>query len=133
MWICIDECGMILWNYKRVILLFDLLERLVDWNCSNVILTWTLNILQFVWGMDWKSLKQNYNKSLAMSLLEILYSSCSLCSSCVLRVLSTFFVFEDLWWKFFGVLEAWIRRTSLIYDLWGFWRLLGLIPVNFKI
>ena len=56
--------------------------------------------------MDRRSLKQNYNESLATSLLEILYSSCSLCSSCVLRVLGAFFVFEDLWWKFFGVLEA---------------------------
>ena len=34
--------------------------------------------------MDRRHLKQNYNKSLAMSLLEILCSSHSLCSSCVL-------------------------------------------------
>ena len=27
-----------------------------------------------------------------------------------------FFVFEGLWWKFFGALEAWIRKASL--DLW---------------
>ena len=32
-------------------------------------------------------------------------------------LLRMFFVFEDLWWKFFGALEAWIRRASLIYDL----------------
>ncbi|KAF3947138.1 hypothetical protein CMV_026690 [Castanea mollissima] len=31
---------------------------------------------------------------------------CSSCSSCVLRVLRVFFVFEGLWWKFFGALEA---------------------------
>ena len=68
-------CGTILWNYKRVILWFDLLARLIDWNCGDLILTWTQNILQFGWGMDWRSLKQNYNESLAMSLLEILFSS----------------------------------------------------------
>jgi len=45
-------------------------------------------------------LKQNYNESLAMSLLEILFSSCSS------RVLRAFFVFEGLWWKFFGALKA---------------------------
>ena len=32
-------------------------------------------------------------------------------------LLRMFFVFEDLWWKFFGALEAWIRRASLICDL----------------
>ena len=64
--------------------------------------------------MDRRLLKQNYNESLAMSLLEILCSSRSSCSSYVLRV---FFVFEGLWWKFFGALEAWIRRASLICDL----------------
>ena len=38
------------------------------------------SILQFGWGMDRRPLKQNYNESLAMSLLEIL------CSSCVLHL-----------------------------------------------
>ena len=28
--------------------------------------------------------------------------------------LRMFFVFEGLWWKFFGALEALIRRASLI-------------------
>ena len=74
----------------------------------------TSNILQFGWRMDQRSLKQNYNKSLAMSLLEIF---CFSCSSCVLRV---FFVFEGLWWKFFGALEAWIHRVSLICGLLRF-------------
>ena len=115
--ICIDDCGIILCVYKRVILWFDLLERFVDWNCGNVILIRTQNILQFGWGMDRRSLKRNYNESLAMSLLEIL---CSSRSSCVLRVLGVFFVFEGLWWKFFGALEAWIRRASLICDLLRF-------------
>ena len=94
-----------------MILWFDLLERFVDWNCSNVILIWTTNILQFGWRMDRNSLKQNYNESLAMSLLEILCSSCSLC---VLHVLRLFFFFEGLWWKFFGTLKALIHRASLI-------------------
>ena len=127
--ICIDDCGIILCDYKRVILWFDLLERLVDLDCNNVILIWTQNILQFGWGIDRRLLKQNYNESLAMSLLEI---TCSSRSSCVLRVLDVFFVFEGLWWKFFGALEAWIRRASLICDLWCFWRLLSLILVNFE-
>ena len=69
------------------------------------------NIVQFGWRMDQRPLKRNYNESLAMSLLEILCSSCSLCVLCVLHV---FFVFKGLWWKFFGVLEAWICRVSLI-------------------
>ena len=34
--------------------------------------------------------------------------------------LRMFFVFESLWWKFFGALEAWIRRVSLIYGLLRF-------------
>ena len=97
-------CGTILCDYKRVILWFNLLERLIGWNCNSVILTRTPNILQSGWRMDQKPLKQNYNESLAMSLLEILCSS----------VLGAFFVFEGLWWKFFGALEAWIRKVSLI-------------------
>ena len=67
--------------------------------------------------MDRRPLKQNYNESLATSLLEIL---CSSCSWCVLRVLGAFFVFKGLWWKFFGALEACICRASLIYDLLRF-------------
>ena len=110
-------CGTILWIYKRVILWFDLLERLIDWNCGNVILIRTQNILQFGGGMDWGSLKRNYNESLAMSLLEILCSSRSLC---VLYVLHAFFFFESLWWKFFSALEARIHTVSLIYGLLRF-------------
>ena len=154
-----------------------------------MILIWTPNILQFGWGMDRRSLKRNYNESLAMSLLEILCSSRSLRVLCVLCILRVFFLFEGLWWKFFEALETWIRRASLIYGLlrfleafeldsselwdlgrwsgwflfecssyskvcgrsssellglesielrwfvvsWSFWRLLGLIPTNFKI
>ena len=43
----------------------------------------------------------------------------------ILRVLRVFLVFEGLWWKFYGALEAWIHWASLI--LWflevfgGFW------------
>ena len=104
-----------------------------------------------------------------MSLLEILCSSRSSCSSCVLRLrrfmvevlrgfrglnplsftdfwfvevsggfwawfqwtlrsrqvvwmilLRMFFVFEGLWWKFFGALEAWIYRASPICGLLSF-------------
>ena len=40
-------------------------------------------------------------------------------------LLRMFFVFEGLWWKFFGTLEAWIRRafTNLwfVEVLGGFW------------
>ena len=82
--LCWWMCGIILCDYKRVILWFDLLERFVDWSCGNVILIQTQDILQFGWEMDRRSLKQNYNESLAISLLEILFSSCSLC---VLHVL----------------------------------------------
>ena len=38
----------------------------------------------------------------------------------VLRVLRAFFVFEGLWWKFFGALEAWICWVSLICDFLRF-------------
>ena len=108
-------CGTILWNYKKkVIIWFDLLERLIGWNCNNVILTRIPNILQFGWRMDRRPLKQNYNEFMAMSLLEIL------CFLCVLCVLGAFFAFKDLWWKFFGTLKAWIRRDSLIYGLLRF-------------
>ena len=34
--------------------------------------------------------------------------------------LRMFFVFEGLWWKFFGALEAWIRRASPICGLLRF-------------
>ena len=70
--------------------------------------------------MDRRSLKRNYNESLATSLLEILCSSHSSYSSCVLRVLSAFFLFEGLWWKFFSALEAWIHRALLICGLLRF-------------
>ena len=113
-------CGTILCDYKRVILWFDLLERFVDWNYGNVILIWTQYILQFGWGMDRRPLKWNYNESLAMSLLEILCSSRFLCVRRVLCVLRAFFLFEGLWWKFFGALEAWICRASLICSLLRF-------------
>ena len=48
-------------------------------------------------------------------------------------LLRTFFVFKGLWWKFFGALEAWIRRASPIYGLLRFFGPLSLIPVNFRI
>lgn len=35
-------------------------------------------------------------------------------------LLRMFFVFESLWWKFFGALEAWIRRASPICSLLRF-------------
>ena len=113
-------CGTIFCDYKRVIFWFDLLERFIDWNCGNMILIWTQDILQFGWGMNRRLLKWDYNESLTMSLLEILCSSCSLCSSRVLCVLCAFFVFEGLWWKFFRVLEAWICRALLICGLLRF-------------
>ena len=34
--------------------------------------------------------------------------------------LRIFYVFEGLWWKFFGALESWIHRASLIYGLLRF-------------
>ena len=89
-----------------MILLFDLLAKLVDWNCGNVILIRTQYILQFGRGMDQRPLKQNYNESLAMKMLEILCSSRSLFVLRILFVLHAFFLFEGLWWKFFSALEA---------------------------
>ena len=111
-------CGTILCNYKRVILWFDLLKRLVDWICSNVTLIWTQDIFQFSWRMDQRSLKLNYNEYLAISLLEILCSSRSSCSSCVLRL-----------WRFVvEVLQSFRGLNPLNFtDLWfvevsgGFW------------
>ena len=50
-------CGTILCDYKRVILWFDLLKRLVDWIYSNVILIRTPNILQFARRTDRRSLE----------------------------------------------------------------------------
>ena len=79
-----------------------------------MILTRTPNILQFGWRMDRRPIKQNYDESLAMILLGIL---CSSHSSCVLRA---FFVFEGLWWKFFGALEAWIHWASPICSVLKF-------------
>ena len=123
-------CGTIFCDYKNVILWFNLLERLVDWNCGNVILTRTPNIPQFGWREDRRPLKQNYNEYLAISLLGILFS---LCYSCVLRILRMFFVFEALWWKFFRALEAWIQRASPICGFLKFLKLLSLILENFEI
>ena len=42
---------------------------------------------------------------------------CAYYKSFVLHVLHVFFIFEGLWWKFFGALEAWIRWATLICDL----------------
>ena len=39
-----------------------------------------------------------------------------------------FFVFEDLWWKFFRALEAWIRWTSPIYGFLEFLETFELDP-----
>ena len=91
----------------------DLLIRIV------VMWFWFEHKISFnlAWGMDRRLLKRNYNESLVMSLLEILCSSCSLCVLCVLHA---FFLFKGLWWKFFGALEAWIRRALLICGLLSF-------------
>ena len=45
--------------------------------------------------------------------------------------LRMFFVFEGLWQKFFGALEAWIRRASLICDLMMFSDLWAWFPQTF--
>ena len=114
-----------------MIIWFDLLARLIDWNCGNVILIRTQDILQFGWGVDRRLLKQNYNESLAMSLLEILCSLRSSCFSCVLR-LQRFVVevlrcfkglnpksFIDLW--FVRFLEAFELDSSKLQNLdWEF-------------
>ena len=108
-------CGIILCDYKRVILWFNLLERFVGWICNNVILIQTPNILQFGWRMDRRSLEQNYNESLAMSLLEIL---CSSRSSCVLRFRR--FVVEVLWG--FRGLNPWSFTDLWLFEIsGGFW------------
>ena len=105
MWICIDKCVVqfsviIKERFSDLISLKDLLIRIVVmW-----FLIRTPNILQFGWRMDQRPLKHNYNESLAISLLDLH----------VLCVLRAFSIFKGLWWKFFGALEAWIRRASLI-------------------
>ena len=64
--------------------------------------------------MGRRSLERNYNESLAMSLLEIPYSSRSLCSS---RVLGAFFVFEGLWLKFLEASKLGSNRVSGLLNL----------------
>ena len=103
-------CGTILCNYKRVILWFDLLKRLVDWICNNVILIRTPNILQF----GWRWIEDLWNRITMNLWLWACWKSF------VLHVLHVLFIFEGLWWKFFEALEAWIRRASLIYGLLRF-------------
>ena len=111
MWICIDKCVVqffviIKERFSDSISLKDLLIRIVVmWFFIR-----TPNILQFGWRMDQRPLKHNYNESLAISLLDLH----------VLCVLRAFSIFKGLWWKFFGALEAWIRRASLIYGLLRF-------------
>ena len=87
--ICIDEC-MVQFSVitkKLSSNLISLKYLLIE---GNVILIWTQDILQFGKIMDRRSLKQNYNESLAMSLFGnslfftfFVCSSCSLCSSCI--------------------------------------------------
>ena len=94
------------------------LQDFIDWICRNVILNTKYPSIWLRNGS--KIFERNYNESLAMSLLEILCYSRSSCSLCVLHVLRVFFFFKGLWWKFFGALEAWILRASLIYGLLRF-------------
>ena len=47
--------------------------------------------------------------------------------------LRMFFVFEGLWWKFFGALEAWIRRASPICGLLRFLKAFKLDSNDFEI
>ena len=68
--------------------------------------------------MDWRSLKQNYKKSLAMILLEIL---CSLCSSCVLL---GWFCFDFKVWSSWG---SWGLWGLILAELLYFWVLLNLL------
>ena len=117
--ICIDEYVVQLSEIKKkkkkkVILWFNLLARLIDWNCGNVILTRTQNILQFGWGifeneLQWISGYELVRNSLFFTFF--VFFMCSLCSSRILLL------FEGLRWKFFSVLEAWIHRVSLICGL----------------
>ena len=97
---------------------FNLLERLVDWNCGNVILTRTPNILQFGWRIDRRPMKQNYNESLAISLLEILCSSDVLhLRRYMVEVLQSFwglnlYSFSDLWFvEVSGGFWDWFQQT----------------------
>ena len=55
------------------------------WNFTDL---WLFEVSGGFWAWFQWTLRsrQNYNESLAMSLLEILCSSCSLCYSCVLRL-----------------------------------------------
>ena len=44
-----------------------------------------------------------------------------------------FIIFVDLWWKYFGTLEAWICKVSLFCSILEFPKALSLIQVNFEI
>ena len=77
------------------------------------------SILQFGWRMDRRPLKRNYNESLAMSLLEIL------CSSCVLHLQR--FVVEILR-GFLGLnpqrfTNLWFLEVSEGFCVWFQWTL----------
>ena len=83
-----------------------------------MILIRTPNILQFGWRMDRRSLKQNYNESPAMSLLEILCSSYSSYSSCVLCLWR--FVVEII--RGFGGLNPQSFTNLWFLEIsWDFW------------
>ena len=105
-------------------------DHLIQSHCKTLLIgfvkmsSWTQNILQFGWSTDRRLQKWNYNEFLAMSLLEILCSSRSSCSSCVLR-LRRFLVevlrgfrglnpqsFTDLWFvDISGGFWAWFQQT----------------------
>ena len=120
--ICIDDC-VVQFSVITKELSSDSIS-LKDLLIGFVILIWTKDILQFGWRMDRRFLKWNYNESLAISLLEILCSSRSSCSSCVLclwrfvvEVLRGFrglnpLSFTDLWFvKVSGGFWAWFQWT----------------------
>ena len=119
--ICIDDC----------VVQFSVITK--EWSSDSISLKDLL--IGFVVMWFWFEYKISFNLAeewiedlwnrITMNLwlwacLEILCSSRSLCVLRVLCFLRAFFLFEGLWWKFFGALEAWIRRASLICGLLRF-------------
>ena len=93
----------VMWFWSKYPIYFNLVEEWIEDLWNGI----TINL--WLWAC-WKSF-----------VLHVFY------------VLHVLFIFEGLWRKFFGALEGWICRASLICGLWGFWRLLSLILVNFEI
>ena len=114
--ICIDNCVVQFSEITKewssdLISLQDLLIGIVVmwfWLAQKIF----FNLVE-EWIEDrWKELQWIFNYEFIRNSLFFTF----FCFSCVLRA----FFFEGLWWKFFGALETWICRASLIYGLLRF-------------